>query len=87
MTPQKIEKILPKTKDHICRFNDGDCVCDCYVEARKDLLKAIPAILQADREAYREEMRERMENHEFTNLIHKDGKTFVVFDEIKDLIK
>lgn len=36
---------MKKHEDHICRFNDGECVCTCYgegyakgVEAAKDIL-------------------------------------------------
>jgi len=23
---------MKKHEDHICRFNDGDCICECYEE-------------------------------------------------------
>lgn len=36
---EKIEKI--NVNEHICRFNDGDCVCDCYVMARQDIINKI----------------------------------------------
>jgi len=25
-----IGRELPKLRDHTCRFNDGECECDCY---------------------------------------------------------
>lgn len=27
---KEIEVKLPKLREHLCRFNDGDCECDCY---------------------------------------------------------
>ena len=37
----KILKSLPKITTHICRFNDGDCVCRCYESAINETKKAI----------------------------------------------
>lgn len=28
-----IKKNLPKIQEHICGFNDGECVCNCFQEA------------------------------------------------------
>lgn len=32
---------LPKGKDHICRFNDGDCECSCYWKCLDEITKNI----------------------------------------------
>jgi hypothetical protein len=29
-TKKEILEKLPKITTHICRFNDGDCICRCY---------------------------------------------------------
>jgi len=41
-----IDNAKPDIKNHVCRFNDGDCVCDCYKSGQdkyqsnlKELLK------------------------------------------------
>jgi len=30
--------------EHICRFNDGDCKCECYGQARKDTITTLQAL-------------------------------------------
>ena len=40
----KILKSLPKITTHICRFNDGDCVCRCFESAINETKKAINKI-------------------------------------------
>ena len=34
-----MEKEMKET--HMCRFNDGDCDCDCYMEALKDIINKL----------------------------------------------
>jgi len=29
------------TKKHICRFNDGDCECECYIKGIKAVKRAL----------------------------------------------
>jgi len=37
----KYPKLMKKinTKKHICRFNDGECNCDCYIAGLADAFK------------------------------------------------
>lgn len=30
------KEIQPDIKEHICRFNDGECICGCYKKAQDD---------------------------------------------------
>ena len=30
--------VVPDIEPHICRFNDGDCRCDCYQECRQEVI-------------------------------------------------
>ena len=39
----RLEKCLVHVDEHICRFNDGEQVCDCYLEADKITRGAIEA--------------------------------------------
>lgn len=42
-----VEEWLPKEyKEHICRFNDGECKCECYNQALQDLRTKAPQIAQ-----------------------------------------
>lgn len=40
-----MKKKYPALKKHICRFNDGDCICECfdkgYKKAKADIIKQI----------------------------------------------
>jgi hypothetical protein len=48
-----MKKKYPALKKHICRFNDGDCICECFdkgYKARsreiiKNLKKMLPRML------------------------------------------
>ncbi len=36
---EEVEKV--DTKEHICRFNDGEQNCECYIEAKNDCITLI----------------------------------------------
>lgn len=36
-----VKKSKASLENHICRFNDGECVCDCYKEALEEILSLI----------------------------------------------
>lgn len=38
-----IKKNLPKIQEHICGFNDGECVCNCFQEALSQIDTALIA--------------------------------------------
>ncbi len=38
---QTISENLPKLKDHVCRFNDGEQECDCYKSCLEDVTNLI----------------------------------------------
>jgi hypothetical protein len=50
MKEQIIEKILKAIgngyTDHICRFNDGECKCECYGQALADLRTRAPQLAE-----------------------------------------
>lgn len=35
---QKAIESVPELEPHICRFNDGECKCDCFEECRTQTL-------------------------------------------------
>ena len=42
---QIIGNITPDIKNHICRFNDGNCVCECYKSGQDEFKSNIKEIL------------------------------------------
>lgn len=45
-----MKKKYPALKKHICRFNDGDCICECfdkgYKKAKADIIKQKEEIIE-----------------------------------------
>lgn len=44
-----------KLKDHICRFNDGEHNCDCYIAGVTDYHNHIVEILEKERQTWAKE--------------------------------
>jgi len=30
--PEVLNSVMPEIEEHICRFNDGECKCECFVK-------------------------------------------------------
>lgn len=47
---KEIEKAMdvvkPNIKDHICRFNDGNCVCECYKAGQDEYQSNLKELLK-----------------------------------------
>ena len=40
------ETKLKKHENHICRFNDGECICECYSQGFEDAKKQFEKLLE-----------------------------------------
>lgn len=43
-----LEELEGLLENHICRFNDGECECDCYKEAQSDIKAIIESKLKEE---------------------------------------
>jgi len=64
---------------HICRYNDGEFICECYGEALKDLRSRIPEL----EEKIREEISNKVFEHAKTTGQLVGINTIQVLDIIK----
>ena len=40
------EELVPDIENHYCRFNDGECVCDCFKEAIDKINKNLERLVK-----------------------------------------
>jgi hypothetical protein len=43
---EDLKKLLPRLEDHNCRFNDGECECDCYKNVITEVTASLPSLVE-----------------------------------------